>query len=104
MQPKVIRLPEYAKSATPDFVMRKAERDNQPDPVEKEVKEVEREEVPEFIRRRQKQSEPEPAKPETEKEIPALPEPMVIEAEWEEVKEEKNPSKSPNIEEPEPTF
>lgn len=112
MQPKVIRLPEYAKSATPDFIIRKAERDSQPDPVvTEEVKEVEREEVPEFIRRRQEKHGPQPVEQEEEKEILALPdpkertkefpkapEPVVIEAEWEEVKEEKNPSKAPTIE------
>lgn len=112
MKPKVIRLPEYAQSATPEFVLRKSERDNQPDPVEKEVKEEPgREEVPDFIRRRQEKHGPQPVEQEEEKEILALPdpkertkefpkapEPVVIEAEWEEVKEEKNPSKAPTIE------
>lgn len=118
MQPKVIRLPEYAQSATPDFILRKAERDNQPDPMKEEVKEVEREEVPEFVRRH-KEKHGQPVEKEAEKEILALPdpkektkdssfpkapEPVVIEAEWEEVKEEKKPSKAPTIEGPEPTF
>jgi hypothetical protein len=100
MQPKVIRLPEYAQSATPDFIMRKAERDKQPNPVTEEVKEVEREEVPDFIRRHQeKHGQPMEQEQEKEKEILALPdpEPVVIEAEWEEVKEEKKPS-TPTIE------
>ena len=115
MKPKVIRLPEYAQSATPEFVLRKSERDNQPDPVEKEVKEEPgREEVPDFIRRRQEKHGPQPVEQEEEKEILALPdpkektfpkapEPVVIEAEWEEVKEEKKPSKTkaPIIEGPE---
>jgi hypothetical protein len=118
MKPKVIRLPEYAQSATPDFILRKAERDNQPDPVEKEVKEEPgREEVPEFIRRRQEKHGPQPVEQEEEKEILALPdpeertkefpkapEPVVIEAEWEEVKEEKKPSKAPTIEIEGPEF
>jgi hypothetical protein len=113
MKPKVIRLPEYAQSATPDFVLRKAERDKQPDPVTEEAKEVEREEVPDFIRRHQeKHGQPMEQEQEKEKEILALPdpeakketpfpkapEPVVIEAEWEEVKEEKKPSKAPTIE------
>jgi hypothetical protein len=112
MKPKVIRLPEYAQSATPDFVLRKAERDKQPDPVTEEAKEVEREEVPDFIRRHQeKHGQPMEQEQEKEKEILALPdpeakketpfpkapEPVVIEAEWEEVKEEKKPSKAPTI-------
>jgi hypothetical protein len=105
MQPKVIRLPEYAQSATPEFVLRKAERDNQPDPVEKEVKEEPgREEVPDFIRRRQEKHGPQPVEQEEEREILALPDPeakkketsfpkapepaAVIEAEWEEIPEE----------------
>jgi hypothetical protein len=102
MQPKVIRLPEYAKSATPDFIMRKAERDSQPDPVvTEEVTAEEREEVPEFVRRH-KEKHSQPVEKEAEKEIIALPdpeakketpfpkapEPVVIEAEWEEIPEE----------------
>jgi hypothetical protein len=110
MQPKVIRLPEYAKSATPDFIMRKAERDSQPDPVvTEEVKAEEREEVPEFVRRHREKHGPQPEEKEKEilalpdpkertKEFPKAPEPVVIEAEWEEVKEEKKPSKAPTIE------
>jgi hypothetical protein len=106
MQPKVIRLPEYAKSATPDFIMRKAERDSQPDPVvTEEVKAEEREEVPEFVRRhKEKHGQPMEQEQEKEKEILALPDPeakkketsfpkapepaAVIEAEWEEIPEE----------------
>lgn len=102
MQPKVIRIPEYAKSATPDFIMRKAERDSQPDPVvTEEVTAEEREEVPEFVRRH-KEKHGQPVEKEAEKEIIALPDPeakketpfpkapgpVVIEAEWEEIPEE----------------
>lgn len=105
MQPKVIRLPEYAQSATPDFIMRKAERDKQPDSVTEEVKAEEREEVPEFVRRhKEKHGQPMEQEQEKEKEILALPDPeakkketsfpkapepaAVIEAEWEEIPEE----------------
>jgi hypothetical protein len=121
MQPKVIRLPQYAESATPDFILRKTERDSQPDPVvTEEAKEVEREEVPEFVRRhKEKHGQPMEQEQEKEKEIIALPdpeakkketsfpkapEPVVIEAEWEEVKEEKKPSKAPTIEIEGPEF
>jgi hypothetical protein len=109
MQPKVIRLPQYAQSATPDFIMRKAERDNKPDPMKEEVKaEEEREEVPDFVRRHKEKHDPQPTEQEKEKEILALPdpeekkketpfpkapEPVVIEADWEEIPEE-TPTKS----------